>query len=172
MATLDHYLEMFRRYGEAGVLDELSCPVLIDSPHVSDPDGEQDGEFRTAAVWVEEVAASTRTPAQREVYRVDKREGATFSTHVSIGRTSNLDICLPLPAISKFHAYIRTETDGTHTLTDKGSTNGSSVDGQPLVPGEPVRLEDGCAVTFAKHHFVFYNQAGVVRLLRELSRRR
>ena len=49
------------------------------------------------------------------------------------------------PAVSRRHAILRREPDGSWTLTDEGSANGTWVNDAtaPVAPGVQVRLDDG-----------------------------
>ena len=70
-----------------------------------------------------------------EVAPIRKRAGSNaFTTMVTIGRAQNNDIELKAPGISKFHAYVRMESDGAHLLTDAGSSYGTTVNETRLVP--------------------------------------
>jgi pSer/pThr/pTyr-binding forkhead associated (FHA) protein len=61
---------------------------------------------------------------------------------VVIGRGAGADVRLPHPSVSHAHAVIREEGVG-YALVDDGSTNGTRVNGQPVVTGRPKRLRDG-----------------------------
>lgn len=52
------------------------------------------------------------------------------------------------PAVSRRHAILRREPDGSWTLTDEGSANGTWVNDAtvPVAPGAQVRLDDGDCV--------------------------
>lgn len=64
----------------------------------------------------------------------------------TIGRL-NADVLLSDPSVSRSHARI-TVQNGTVTLEDVGSTNGTFVNGQRLTPQEPVTLTNGAEITF------------------------
>ena len=81
---------------------------------------------------VEPVAKSTRNP---------------FDGMITIGRAPNNDIILHLSSVSKLHGYFRRE--GTKwLLQDKGSSNGTIVNGARLKPEEACALDDGAHVLF------------------------
>ncbi len=63
----------------------------------------------------------------------------------AVGREG--DIALPDPRVSRRHAVITLE-EGRITLEDVGSTNGTTVNGQPVAPGQPIGLHEGDAVAF------------------------
>jgi pSer/pThr/pTyr-binding forkhead associated (FHA) protein len=89
------------------------------------------------------------------VFLLEKRTGNVFSQQISVGRTTNMDVCLPLSGISKFHAHFSQRDDGEFMLTDNDSTNGTFVDGTALTAHAPHKLSDGCEVRFAKYAFRF-----------------
>ncbi len=67
-----------------------------------------------------------------------------FTMHAfpfTIGRKSDASLCLPTGCISKEHAELDLGEDGTLVIRDLGSTNGSYVNGEPVV-GERVVFED------------------------------
>jgi hypothetical protein len=47
------------------------------------------------------------------------------------------------PALSRLHAVLARQDDGSYTIEDVGSTNGTEVNGRALPSNEPVRLADG-----------------------------
>lgn len=47
------------------------------------------------------------------------------------------------PALSRRHAVLRRQGDGTYAIEDLGSTNGTEVNGRQIAAGEPVTLGDG-----------------------------
>jgi len=63
----------------------------------------------------------------------------------AVGRDG--DIALPDPRVSRKHAAITLE-GGRLTLEDVGSTNGTTVNGEPLPPGRSVELHAGDTVAF------------------------
>jgi pSer/pThr/pTyr-binding forkhead associated (FHA) protein len=64
------------------------------------------------------------------------KEGAT-----SIGRAPNNRIIVHVDRVSRQHAAIKKEDDGTFTLMDLGSSNGTFLNGQRLT--RPVTLRNG-----------------------------
>lgn len=73
--------------------------------------------------------------------------GQTFSLrsrHCVIGRDEHADIRLADPTISRYHALVVLDPDGTASVRDLGSSNGTRVNGQslsserPLVEGDEI----------------------------------
>lgn len=56
------------------------------------------------------------------------------SENITIGRDLSNDIVLPDPEVSRFHLKLRRD-QGTYVIEDLGSTNGTAISGEPLVPG-------------------------------------
>jgi pSer/pThr/pTyr-binding forkhead associated (FHA) protein len=89
-----------------------------------------------------------RELAHSPVVFLEKSKRNPFESMITLGRATNNDHCLPLPTISKFHAYFSKDPSGTWRLTDQRATNGTWVDGQRLQPGDSAPLADGSRVGF------------------------
>ena len=72
-------------------------------------------------------------------YRFDQRE-------VLVGRAETVDLRLPHPSVSLVHLCLRL-VKGKLWANDRGSTNGTALDGVPLVPEEPVPAPPGSRLT-------------------------
>jgi len=78
---------------------------------------------------------SVRGPTGPAVlYRFDKEA-------IALGRSPDSDIVIVDPGISRFHAEIRREGQ-RWTITDRGSQNGTLVNGRPVVGTEPLSSGD------------------------------
>lgn len=64
------------------------------------------------------------------------------SAEYIIGRGIDCDLVLDQLEVSRYHARI-TREEGGFRLTDLDSSNGTTVDGQPLVANTPVTLNPG-----------------------------
>ena len=61
---------------------------------------------------------------------------------ISLGRSNDNDIVLSIESVSHAHALF--ETDGENwRLTDRESTNGTTLNGAPIPKGEPILLRNG-----------------------------
>jgi DNA-binding NtrC family response regulator len=80
------------------------------------------------------------------------REGEAFTFalpdrgEVSIGRSTENEIAVDDPMISRRHALITTEASGVLWIEDLGGTNGTRLSGQPIPPRSKVALETGRAI--------------------------
>jgi FHA domain len=88
---------------------------------------------------------------------VAKAEGKNpFSAMVTIGRAGRNDITLRADGISKFHAYLMVDIEGTVSLTDAGSSFGTFVDGEQLPVRTKRDLRPGQTVSFGGVNAAFY----------------
>ncbi len=95
-----------------------------------------------------------RTEAQLVVLDETGEERERISitrTPIVIGRQSSNDVVLSDPNVSRRHAELR-RNDGTWTLVDLGSTNGTTVNGRPA-PEHTLR--DGDRLGFGTSELVF-----------------
>jgi pSer/pThr/pTyr-binding forkhead associated (FHA) protein len=77
---------------------------------------------------------------------------------VTIGRLKENDIQLPSSTVSGYHAQILKEGDNYY-LADRGSINGSYLNGQRLVPGEKKLLSDSDLIKI--QNFEIYFSTGI-----------
>lgn len=135
----------------AGVTTESTpVPSLVDDPSGGIPrvliTVSTDADYFAAMVTEGEVPLPDPMPPDQEL--------ELFGTELHIGRTSesravhpNIDVeaLTGDPAVSTRHAVLRISNNGTMTITDVGSTNGTFVggfDGEPITQGVPVELGD------------------------------
>ena len=167
--ALEFYVRNMGRMSQASFLERVNCPVLVEASASTDA-SDNERAFRTEYVSLSDVMASrAQSPGQREVLLVKKREGALFSGHIGVGRTPNLDICIPRHGISKFHAYFSVGGDGSYQLTDKDSKNGTFVGGTRLTQGVPVSIPNNTEVRFAAHVFRFMQPLHFYELIRSMA---
>jgi xanthine/CO dehydrogenase XdhC/CoxF family maturation factor len=80
--------------------------------------------------------------------------GSTYELHTPVtllGRGTDCDLRLVDPGVSRHHAELRIE-DGQVVLVDRGSTNGTIVNGQPV---RRFVLIDGTTITLGRTTMVF-----------------
>ncbi len=73
---------------------------------------------------------------------------------VAVGRSPVNDFVIPEKTVSSKHAYFQQRDDGVY-LTDRGSTNGTRVNGEKLAPNQARKLNDGDQLIFDKYPFEF-----------------
>jgi pSer/pThr/pTyr-binding forkhead associated (FHA) protein len=67
----------------------------------------------------------------------------------TVGRAADNSIVIEDSSVSRCHAMLLVE-DSQVLLLDLESSNGTSVNGRPALPDEPVRLMDGDVVTIGR----------------------
>jgi hypothetical protein len=67
---------------------------------------------------------------------------------LNVGRVADNDLFLNHPSVSKIHAALVMNREGTLLVADTGSTNGTFVNGRRISYGEARQLEDGDVVGF------------------------
>src|SRR5262245_59868392 len=79
---------------------------------------------------------------------------------ITIGRLKENDIQLPLASVSGYHAQIEKENDNYY-LIDRGSINGTYLNGQRLVAGEKKLLSDSDLIKIQTFDLYFSTGLGV-----------
>lgn len=117
-------------------------------PPGSSLDDDESSE-KTRKVWVQRVGPDKKlvTPALRVVAGRDMLRFVTLQPGdvVSIGRDESGSLVLSDASVSRRHARVTCNTDGTVNVQDLGSTNGTAVNGLPveralLRPGDHLEI--------------------------------
>jgi pSer/pThr/pTyr-binding forkhead associated (FHA) protein len=87
---------------------------------------------------------------------------------VFVGRSSNNDISIPHPTVSKLHAYFVLE-DRKWWLVDVGSSNGTTVNGMKAPPRAKTGLHDNDVVVFGRCAFSFLLSRSLYDLVMRMS---
>jgi hypothetical protein len=67
---------------------------------------------------------------------------------LSVGRVSDNELALNDPSVSKIHAALTMNLQGTLLVADTGSTNGTYINGRRISYGEARQIEEGDVVGF------------------------
>ncbi|WP_274559132.1 FtsK/SpoIIIE domain-containing protein [Streptomyces spiramyceticus] len=124
-------------------LDAQRCalgePPLVDGAVLSLHAPAPDGEAPTAL-----TALTETTPAQLHVVAGPDAGGIHLlhGGQVRIGRSTDADVPLDDPDVSRLHCAVTLAEDGRVSVEDLGSTNGTALDGKE-VTARPVRLTPG-----------------------------
>jgi len=105
----------------------------------------------------------TPEPVEMELYPIAKKPGASFRDRITIGRTTNNDVVIADPSVSRLHAYVR-QADGW-VLADAGSKNGSWLDAAPLEPRRETSLPPGSILRLGDVLLTFYRSEDLFDLL-------
>ena len=77
---------------------------------------------------------------------------------MNVGRVSDNDLQLNHPSVSKIHAALVMNAEGTLLVADTGSTNGTFINGRRIAYGEARQLVDGDVVGFGDAEVRFKKQ--------------
>jgi len=175
--SISEFVDEFVRLRAHRFAEEYPHAVLMIA---SISDSEPAPDFNTAILSGSELAALRTEPSERTstepppatgelapgfIIPVRKRVGGIFEAQIGVGRTRNADVCLPLAQISKYHAYFSRLEDGTYTIADAGSKNGTWVDTVRVPPKNPVPVRDGSEVAFGRSRFLFYGPEAFCSLI-------
>ncbi|HEY1811550.1 MAG TPA: FHA domain-containing protein [Kofleriaceae bacterium] len=90
-----------------------------------------------------------------EIFPLAKKPGASFPDRITIGRTSNNDVVIADPSVSRLHAYVK-HTGDAWSVTDAGSKNGSWLRGIALDARKELALPASAVLRFGEVDVTFY----------------
>jgi hypothetical protein len=79
---------------------------------------------------------------------------------VTLGRSASCDLTINDGTLSQSHLVFMYDAKGW-TVRDTGSTNGSWINGQKLLPGEPAPLANGSRLQAGMVHLTHYEPEGL-----------
>ncbi len=139
------------------------------------PEGFSDGcEFSVAFPHAFLLANEQKRKApvispQTRVHAVRSLSRENVWQSISVGREDTCDIVIDHRRVSRNHAvFERDPVAGDYLLLDRGSHNGTRVDGRKLAPMVPLRLKSGSGIDFAGVEFWFLSAQDLFERLREL----
>jgi len=100
------------------------------------------------------------------VIPIKKREGGAFPDRIGVGRAPNVDVRISLSQVSKYHAYFSKSPDGSWTVTDAGSKNGTIVRGARLDDRMPTPITDAADIAVGPYRFIFHTPEGFIDLVK------
>lgn len=115
-----------------------------------------DEASRTAKLEAPHRSPFEKTPAVEFIARVTIRNEAyevplaliPGGRRLSVGRVSDNELALNDASVSKIHAALTMNQQGTLLVADTGSTNGTYINGRRISYGEARQIEDGDVVGF------------------------
>jgi hypothetical protein len=122
------------------------------------------------ALSMRQTEALRQTPLRGLVFFLRKRESGIFSDKIGLGRTRNVDICIPNSQISKYHAFFSLNGDNVWTITDADSKNGTRVGDQRLVAGVAKGLQSERKIIAGGLEFIFYLPADFLPCCRKATK--
>ncbi|HKR60178.1 MAG TPA: FHA domain-containing protein [Pyrinomonadaceae bacterium] len=140
---------------------ETEIDIFTSGVSVDPTFGEFEEELRKEdeAKHLEDVRIPHGTPPMPDVIiiaRITKRDGTTEvpltfkpgGRRLNVGRVSDNDLSFNDTSVSKIHATLMLNSEGTLLVADTGSTNGTFINGRRISYGEARQIEDGDVVGF------------------------
>lgn len=117
---------------------------------------QQDEAKRAAQAGIPIPTAAPPVPDVTLIARVTMRDFtreiplvfAPGGRRINVGRVSDNDLSLNDGSVSKIHAALVMNKEGTLMVADTGSTNGTFINGRRIAYGESRQIEDGDVVGF------------------------
>lgn len=172
--TVGEYLELYLEWGRSRFAVEFTAAALVGvgmSGGLGDPKEDLDGTLSTH-LSVSEMAAKGGLAGRVWSLQRARNEG---QSEVVVGRSSESDIVIPEYSLSRRHCAFRTfggdqrVVDMTQTIVDLGSTNGSCLRGEPLIPAKPTRLRDQDDLVLGRYRFQFFSNRAFIALLKRMA---
>lgn len=161
--SLKEYRDERNMQGRQRFLAAYPWPVLLmpNVATVAKPTGPSGSGFMTKFQGGPTVP--TGSPAKKPplvptesflVIPIVKSEGHPFPDRIGVGRTKGTDITLLDRDVSKYHGYFSVAGE-RWSFTDVGSSNGTFIKGERLIPMEPTMIQDGMEIGFGNGRYVF-----------------
>ena len=160
---LDDFVQELKRVGEAAFRKRHPAPVLIVTGRATR--GKRAGtEEVTRAISIKSSGKHRASLALlHRVFPLAKAAHAPAGP-VLVGRTTENDVSIPEYSISKVHCAFEVK-DGMMSVSDRGSTNGTSINGARLEQGASVPLCGGEQITMGRFTFVYETPAGFLEFV-------
>jgi hypothetical protein len=161
--NLETFAKLNVRYTVEQFCGLFPDPILLVGRHT------EDDASAFGTLGPEDDVNNPRTPAadpeeggHEQVHFVRKTDDNTFANMITIGRSTNNDIVISHPSVSKLHSYFKfDESKKNFTVSDAGSSNGTFIEGFPLPLNKPVSIESGQSIMFGKTiEATFYKPEG------------
>ncbi len=155
--------KIFNKLGPKGFREKFPVPFLIASTLPS-AGAECEGP-RTAFAERGDGERILQDLQCRYMIPVTKNDRNVFTSMVTIGRARNNDIIIRNSKISKLHAAIVVD-NGSFTIKDMGSTNGTMVNGDRLMEHQHRQLSNGDVVAFWHFQAEFHLPESIVDMIK------
>jgi hypothetical protein len=127
--TFGEFEEDLRREDEAKRAEKAGVPIPGAAPPMPD---------------IQVMARVTQQHGSREIPLIFKPGGK----RLNVGRASDNELTLNDSSVSKIHAALLMNTEGTLLVADTGSTNGTYINGRRIAYGESRPIEEGDVLGF------------------------
>lgn len=164
MLPLDEFLDRARALSRQAFIDHYPGHFLLKRPSRTAGRGPTPSGFDFATV----AAKIDADPFAHEwrIVPVIKRPGNPFPERLTVGRATNCDVVLRVPFVSKVHAHILKEEDGSFCLHDNRAANATFHNHRKLEPGSTRNVATGDSLGFGSLEFELVDAARLYDVLR------
>ncbi len=168
--VLRDYLDLRQMPLEA-FLAEVTSPVLLSLvPFAPDSTGIHVTAGSHAPPGILPTGSLTADQLQElVVFHVRHKAEVDAGAPVTLGRSEQNDVMLPINGLSRCHCSISQNPNGDYEFTDLGSTNGSLVAFVRAQKEKPVRLADGALVVLGEAYLRFLHPKSFYAELQALT---
>ncbi|MBW2461731.1 MAG: FHA domain-containing protein [Deltaproteobacteria bacterium] len=168
-ASSESVSQWSRTFGPAVLVGPKSMTFDDYGGDIDEDEEENHWSFQTLAAGVIPKVGDDPLTSFRigEVYGLKKAAKGAFATTLLVGRASSNDVSIDDNSLSKLHARIKLAADGTMTISDSGSMNGTMLNEEP-VSSTPVALAAGDVLQLGSRIFMVYEIARFRRLVGRL----
>lgn len=180
METFKTFQKTLRRLGEEKFLSRHPHPflisplTLIQSQKKEKASGQIQRGFATTITGRDLIEKELETAWAEPgwVIPLAKKRGAPgeFPLEVTLGKSKNMDIIIPLPSLSNHHGTFLVEENNRVLYRDNDSDRGSFLNGKALNSQEETPIQKGDTLGFGKFlTFEVYGPQDLFGLLSELE---
>jgi hypothetical protein len=165
--TIEQYADEYERVGPLEFRREHGRPALVGAGIVGELRDNSRGRTGTLRMHALSGPVSAQSLIGR-IWPVTKGQNGPRGPAISGGRASSNDIVLPDFTISNHHFHFRYEAMRL-VLIDLGSTNGTFVNGDRLVPEQRVPVPNGARLVFGRYQFEFMTSQGFMETVAQVA---
>jgi hypothetical protein len=163
MQQLTPYLKAARMVTRAEFIAQHPGHYFIKRPRAGARSAKEEGSFGFNTV----AAKLDQDPFADEwrIVPVVKREGNPFPERLTVGRATNCDVILRVPFVSKVHAHVIHEPDGSFSIHDNNPSNRTFLKNRVLEAGATRKMAVGDAIAFGSLEFEFVDAGRLYDIL-------
>lgn len=137
--------------------------LVYEPPEAEDESTLTEYRYRT----VSGVSPTTFGGGEPMVFLLTKTRDNAFQRRVTVGRTSNNDLPIEDPSVSRFHAWFqREDEEAPWFVVDAGSKNGTRLNGKVLEKKKPYALAPGMKIRIGHVDLSFFDARGFLKMLK------
>lgn len=152
-------------------VEKYNYPFLLRFAESSIANVDKKLAFSTISVAKLEDLLKMETQAQSkevlEIIPITKTARNPFQSKIIVGRTSTQDIIIDDLKVSKFHAYFEYTSNNQYALIERGSTNGTILNGVKLEPSIQNIVKDQDKISFGGINYIFSSSRSTYSTLRK-----